>query len=105
MSEVLERMRARASGLLVLVDPGRTDAPTAAAVARAADEAGAAALMIGSSFDGSEHTETVARAMKGAAALPLLLFPGSAAQLTPTVQKMKSCILRSKPGGSKRRTL
>ena len=85
MSEVLERMRARASGLMVLVDPGRTDAPTAAAVARAADEAGAAALMIGSSFDGNEHTEVVARAMKGASALPLLLFPGSAAQLTPVV--------------------
>jgi phosphoglycerol geranylgeranyltransferase len=78
-------MRTRAPGLFVLVDPGRTDAPTAAAVARAADEAGAAALLIGSSFDGSEQTETVARAMKGAAALPLLLFPGSAAQLTPAV--------------------
>ena len=56
MSGVLERLRSRAPGLLVLVDPGRTDAPTAAAVARAADEAGAAALMIGSSFEGSEHT-------------------------------------------------
>ena len=87
MSGVLERMRSRApaGGLLVLVDPGRTDAPMAAAVARAADEAGAAALMIGSSFEGTEHTETVARAMKGASALPLLLFPGSAAQLTPEV--------------------
>jgi phosphoglycerol geranylgeranyltransferase len=85
VSGVLERLRSRAPGLLVLVDPGRTDAPTAAKVARAADEAGAAALMIGSSFDGSEHTETVARAMKGAARLPLLLFPGSAAQLTATV--------------------
>jgi phosphoglycerol geranylgeranyltransferase len=85
MSGVLERLRSRAPGLLVLVDPGRTDAPTAAAVARAAEEAGAAALMIGSSFDGSEHTEMVARAMKGASALPLLLFPGSAAQLTPAV--------------------
>jgi phosphoglycerol geranylgeranyltransferase len=85
VSGVLERLRSRAPGLLVLVDPGRTDAPTAAAVARAADEAGAAALMIGSSFEGSEHTETVAGAMKSASALPLLLFPGSAAQLTPAV--------------------
>ena len=85
MSGVLERMRSRASGLMVLVDPGRTDASAAAVVARAADEAGAAALLIGSSFDGNEQTENVARAMKGASALPLLLFPGSAAQLTPAV--------------------
>jgi phosphoglycerol geranylgeranyltransferase len=85
VSGVLERLRSRAPGLLVLVDPGRTDGPAAAAVARSADEAGAAALLIGSSFDGSEHTEVVARAMKAASALPLLLFPGSAAQLTPAV--------------------
>jgi len=85
VSGVLERMRSRASGLMVLVDPGRTDASAAAVVARAADEAGAAALLIGSSFDGNEQTENVARAMKGASALPLLLFPGSAAQLTPAV--------------------
>jgi phosphoglycerol geranylgeranyltransferase len=82
---VLDRMRTHAPGLFVLVDPGRTDAAQAAAVARAADDAGAAALMIGSSFDGIERTETVARAMKGASTLPLLLFPGSAAQLTPAV--------------------
>jgi phosphoglycerol geranylgeranyltransferase len=85
VSGVLERLRSRAPGLLVLVDPGRTDGPAAAAVARSADEAGAAALLIGSSFDGSEHTEVVARAMQAASALPLLLFPGSAAQLTPAV--------------------
>jgi len=82
---VLERLTAGGPGLLVLVDPGRTSADEAARVARAARDAGAAGLLIGSSFDGDEETGVVAAAMRGAADLPVLLFPGSAAQLTPQV--------------------
>src|SRR5690348_12109832 len=73
-------------GLLVLVDPSRTAAGQAADVARAARDAGAAGLMIGSSFDGTQDTERVARAIRQAAAgLPVALFPGSALQLTAEV--------------------
>jgi phosphoglycerol geranylgeranyltransferase len=85
MSSVLERLTANAPGLLVLLDPGRTDPPDAARVARVAGEAGAAGILIGSSFDGAEHTDTVAAAVRKATGLPLLLFPGGAAQLTPLV--------------------
>lgn len=85
MSSVLERLTARAPGLLVLLDPGRTDAPDAARVARLAEEAGVAGFLIGSSFDGVEHTGAVAAAIKQATRLPLLLFPGGAGQLTPLV--------------------
>jgi len=82
MSGLLERR----PGLLVLVDPSRTTAAQAAAVARAACEAGAAGIMIGSSFDGTQNTELVARAIRQAASgLPLALFPGSALQLTAEV--------------------
>ncbi|PYO98646.1 MAG: geranylgeranylglyceryl/heptaprenylglyceryl phosphate synthase [Gemmatimonadetes bacterium] len=82
MSGLLERR----PGLLVLVDPSRTTAAQAAAVARAASEAGAAGIMIGSSFDGTQNTELVARAIRQAASgLPLALFPGSALQLTAEV--------------------
>lgn len=85
MSSVLERLMMSSPGLLVLLDPGRTDPPDAARVARAAEEAGAAGLLIGSSFDGAEHTGVVAAAVKKATSLPLLLFPGGAGQLTPLV--------------------
>ena len=85
MSSVLERLTANAPGLLVLLDPGRTDPPDAARVARAAEEAGAAGFLIGSSFDGAEHTDVVVAAVRKATGLPLLLFPGGAAQLTPLV--------------------
>ena len=52
MTSVLERLMTNAPGLLVLLDPGRTDPPDAARVARVAEEAGVAGLLIGSSFDG-----------------------------------------------------
>jgi phosphoglycerol geranylgeranyltransferase len=85
MSDVLADLMARAPGLCILVDPERTDAPGAAAVAEAAEAAGAAALLIGTSYDGGERTGDVAGAIKRASALPLLLFPGSASQLVPNV--------------------
>ena len=76
----------RRPGLLVLVDPSRTEAAQAAAVARTAQAAGAAAVMIGSSFDGTRNTHLIAKALRTAApGLPVLLFPGSAMQLTEDV--------------------
>ncbi len=76
----------RRPGLLVLVDPSRTEAAQAAAVARTAQAAGAAAVMIGSSFDGTRNTHLIAKALRSAApGLPVLLFPGSAMQLTEDV--------------------
>ena len=85
MTQIFQRLTANAPGLLILLDPGRTDPPEAARVARVAQDAGVAALLIGSSFDGAEHTGVVAEAVKHASSLPLLLFPGCAAQLTPLV--------------------
>jgi phosphoglycerol geranylgeranyltransferase len=73
-------------GLLVLVDPGRTTADAAAELAREAARAGAVGLLIGSSFDGTRDTAAIARVLRAAAPdLPLLLFPGSALQLTDQV--------------------
>lgn len=73
-------------GLLVLVDPARTEATLAAELARAAQAAGGAGMLIGSSFDGAAQTHIVARAIRDAApGFPLALFPGSAMQLTDQV--------------------
>jgi len=85
MSTVLEKLMATAPGLLVLIDPERTEPAEAAAVARAAQDAGAAGLLIGTSFDGTGQTDDVAQAIRAAADLPLVLFPGSAAHLTARV--------------------
>ncbi|HEU5262439.1 MAG TPA: geranylgeranylglyceryl/heptaprenylglyceryl phosphate synthase [Gemmatimonadales bacterium] len=73
-------------GLLVLVDPSRAAPADAARLAVAAREAGAAGVLIGSSFDGTRQTHHVARAIREAApGFPLVLFPGSALQLTDEV--------------------
>jgi phosphoglycerol geranylgeranyltransferase len=73
-------------GLLVLVDPARTEGSEAARLAREAQAAGAAGMLIGSSFDGAAQTHVVARAIREAApTFPLALFPGSAMQLTDEV--------------------
>jgi geranylgeranylglyceryl phosphate synthase family protein len=76
----------RRAGLLVLVDPSRTGPAEAERVARAARAAGAAGLLIGSSFDGTRDTQLVARAIRQAVpGFPVALFPGSAMQLTDDV--------------------
>lgn len=85
MSEILERLKARGSGLMVLVDPERTSPEDSAALARSAEADGAAGMLIGTSFDGASRTSEVATAIKKVTSLPLLLFPGSANQLVPQV--------------------
>lgn len=77
---------ARRPGLLVLVDPARSDADGAGRLAREAAAAGVAGVMIGSSFDGAAATHRIATAIRRAAPdLPVALFPGSAMQLTDAV--------------------
>ena len=79
-------MRLDGQGLLVLVDPVRTDGAAAARIGRAAKAAGVRGLLIGSSFDGAAQTHAVARALRDSApGVPVALFPGSAMQLTDQV--------------------
>jgi phosphoglycerol geranylgeranyltransferase len=85
VSAFIGTLMERAPGLCVLLDPERTSAADAAALAASAEADGAAALLIGTSYDGSARTGEVAAAIKRASRLPLLLFPGSAAQLVPDV--------------------
>jgi phosphoglycerol geranylgeranyltransferase len=82
---MINRLRTTNHGLFILVDPDRTSAAEAAALARRCEAEGVSGLLIGTSFDGAENTATVARALKDATGLPLLLFPGSANQLVPWV--------------------
>ena len=82
MIPVLERR----PGVFVLVDPSRSRPPEAARLAGEAREAGAAGVMVGSSFDGTRDTQAVARAIReGVDDFPVVLFPGSAMQLTDQV--------------------
>lgn len=76
----------RRPGLLALIDPGRSDAGLAARLAREAQVAGVSGILIGGSFDGTQQTHRIAAAVRAAApGLPVVLFPGSAMQLTDQV--------------------
>src|SRR6266513_1293277 len=79
-------MRLDGQGLLVLVDPVRTDGAAAARIGCAAKAAGVRGFLIGSSFDGAAQTHAVAQALRESApGVPVALFPGSAMQLTDQV--------------------
>jgi len=82
---MIHRLQKERPGLFVLVDPDRTSAADAAQIAAAAERDGAAGMLIGTSFDGGTGTSAVAKAIKEACRLPVLLFPGSARQLVPDV--------------------
>jgi putative glycerol-1-phosphate prenyltransferase len=82
----MPHLRDRRPGLLVLIDPSRTLPAEAARIGVAARDAGATAVLIGSSFDGSQATHLVAAALRAVVpGFPLVLFPGSAMQLTDQV--------------------
>jgi len=73
-------------GLLVLIDPARSPPADAAGVARQAAASGAVGLLVGTSFDGVGQTDEVVRAIKRETPdLPVVLFPGSASQLSAAV--------------------
>src|SRR5438045_4299804 len=79
-------MRLEGHGLLVLVDPARSDGVEAARIGKEAKIAGVRGLLIGSSFDGAAQTHEVAKALReNAPGFPVALFPGSAMQLTDEV--------------------
>ncbi|MFN2398445.1 MAG: geranylgeranylglyceryl/heptaprenylglyceryl phosphate synthase [Gemmatimonadaceae bacterium] len=73
-------------GLAVLIDPARTTSSAAAELARRSSDEGVAVLLIGDSFGSGGDISGLARAIKRAApTIPLLQFPGTAAQLVPDV--------------------
>lgn len=83
---VLDRMGRSGGGLVVLVDPGRTNREAAGELARRAAGEGIAALLIGNSFGPSDDARAVADALRAAAPeLPLVQFPATAAQLLSEV--------------------
>jgi len=73
-------------GLLVLVDPARGSLGEAVEVARQAAAAGAAGLLVGTSFDGTGETDHLVQMVKREVPnFPVALFPGSASQLSAAV--------------------
>ena len=76
--EVLHR---HGAGYLVLLDPEQCEVATCAKLARAIEEAGADAILLGGSFLTTE-LHPIAATLQSATRLPIVLFPGDSMHLT-----------------------
>ncbi|MDB4907247.1 MAG: phosphoglycerol geranylgeranyltransferase [Gemmatimonadetes bacterium] len=73
-------------GLAILVDPDRTTAADAAALASRGAGEGVALFLLGNSFGEDGNTERVGEALRAAACgVPVIQFPATASQLVPVV--------------------
>lgn len=86
MSGVLEGLyrtrKQRGGGFMLLLDPDRTSESTCLSLAETSAGCGVDALLVGSSFMLNTTFHHTVRAIKERTDLPVILFPGSAMQLT-----------------------
>jgi putative glycerol-1-phosphate prenyltransferase len=81
--KLLGAAKKQGGGFLLLLDPDRTPERDYLAIAEAADECGVDAILIGSSFVLESRFADAVRDIKSVTPLPVIIFPGSAAQITP----------------------
>lgn len=72
----------RGAGFWVLIDPDRNTPEQAAECAFRAEEAGADAILVGSSILLTDHFDPTVNAIKQAVTVPLVIFPGSNQQIS-----------------------
>lgn len=77
--------RRHAPGFLWLVDPEKIDAASPDPRWAMASELGVTAFLVGTSQDGNGDLEPAIGSLRQSTQLPLILFPGSAAQVSPHV--------------------
>jgi putative glycerol-1-phosphate prenyltransferase len=83
-------------GLVVLVDPGRSSPDEVRSLATRAADAGACGFLVGDSLGAASSVDAhVAAIRRGAPALPVVQFPASADDLTPSVDAVLFLVLVS----------
>jgi len=79
---LLQARRERGAGFWVLIDPDRHIPHEAAKRAEAAERAGADAILVGSSLLVTDRFAQTVSEIKRAASVPVVIFPGSTAQIS-----------------------
>ena len=82
------RKRNRQPAFAVLIDPDKAAPEEAPQLAAAALSAGVDYLMVGGSLVTATHIEALVQALKQHCNLPVILFPGSPAQVTPAADAL-----------------
>lgn len=75
----------KGKGLFVLLDPDRKSIQELESTARTAQQAGAAAILFGTSFLSGNNFHQSLNAIRKVVSIPVLLFPGSSSQVTNDV--------------------
>lgn len=83
IEDLRKRKRAGQSGFALLVDPDRTDPGEMRNMAERANAAGVDYLLMGGSLIVEHQMEDCIRAFKSRSPIPVILFPGSPAQVSP----------------------
>ena len=82
------RKRNRQPAFAVLIDPDKATPREAPQLAAAAVAAGVDYLLVGGSLVTAPHMEALVKALKLHCRLPIILFPGSPAQVTPAADAL-----------------
>jgi putative glycerol-1-phosphate prenyltransferase len=78
---LLETRSRRGGGFFLLIDPDRTNGREYLTLAEAAEDCGVDALLVGTSFMLGVNFHEAVRQIKAATGLPVIIFPGSFAQV------------------------
>ncbi len=73
----------RGGGFLLLIDPDKISEKAYLALTESADKCGVDAILVGTSFMLNTNFTSAVKQIKGATPLPVIVFPGSFAQVTP----------------------
>ncbi len=73
----------RGGGFLLLVDPDRGETPEILTLAEQAEDAGVDAILVGTSFLMRPDFHASLKEVKARTSVPVILFPGSASQVSP----------------------
>jgi len=73
----------RGGGFFLLIDPDRVTERVYLSLSEAAEECGVDAILVGTSFMLNTNFASAVKQIKGVTPLPVIIFPGSFAQVTP----------------------
>ncbi|MEW5994226.1 MAG: geranylgeranylglyceryl/heptaprenylglyceryl phosphate synthase [Candidatus Zixiibacteriota bacterium] len=82
-TKLMDAKKRRGGGFLLLIDPDRTPQRDYLSLTESAEECRVDAILVGTSFMLNTNFAHAVRQIKGSTSLPVLIFPGSFAQVTP----------------------
>jgi len=80
---LLEAKERRGCGFLLLLDPDRVDESVYLGLAEGAEDCGVDALLVGTSFMLNTNFSAAVKDIRSHTSVPVVIFPGSWAQITP----------------------